>query len=381
MRMKHFKHIVRKFIWFIFNYLVYRFYTKQFKRYMEMLSYKNVKAPGEDAYMEKWQNLSKRIEPYSYRHFYHYMGDNPNIVPEDIGHTIIERCLNPERYRDYYSVKALYATYLNKEYLPETIACRINGGCLLDSNYCEISGKALENIIIKYERLILKPSVDSCSGHGVMLFSRDNNGEMCYIKDNSIKLNADFLKIYGTDFVLQEVVTQHKELAQFCPSSVNTLRLSVYKSVIDEKSHVVASVMRIGKSGEFVDNGHAGGHFVSVDIETGKIGNETFDQFGHRSNVWNGIDFSEKGFYIPHWEEVKKFACEITDHLHLMHFIAFDITVDENGKPKLIEFNVCGFSFWLFQYCGQPVLGNYTDEVIEYCQKRKYSKGQMVIKI
>lgn len=304
-----------------------------------------------------------------------------NIIPEDIGHTIIERCLNPERYRDYYSVKALYATYLNKEYLPETIAYRINGGCLLDDNYREVTDKELEYKISKYKRLILKPSVDSCSGHGVMLFTKDDNGIMCYTKDKSIILNTDFLKTYGTDFVLQEAVTQHKDLALFCPSSVNTLRLSVYKSVINEESHVVASVMRIGRSGEFVDNAHAGGTIIGVDPISGKIGNVSFDQYGHRSNVWNGIDFSEKDFYVPNWEEVKKFACEIADHLHLMHLIAFDITVDENGKPKLIEFNVGAFGFWAFQYCGQPALGDYTDEVIEYCQKRKYSKGQMIIRI
>lgn len=78
--MKNLKLFIRKFILFVYNYRVYRFYSNQFKRYMRMLSYKNVKASGEEAYLEKWQNLSNRIEPYSYRHFTTTWGEQNLLI-------------------------------------------------------------------------------------------------------------------------------------------------------------------------------------------------------------------------------------------------------------------------------------------------------------
>ena len=39
-------------------------------------------------------------------------------------------------------------------------------------NFLEVKDELLSS---KYEKLILKPTIDSCSGHGVMLFERNND--------------------------------------------------------------------------------------------------------------------------------------------------------------------------------------------------------------
>ncbi len=347
---------------------IYRFYSRQSAKYAKMQGYENKPADGENDWLEFWHQMNDNVEVSTYRFFSHYM-DNPLlIVPESIGRLIIEEKLNPHRFRDYYEDKNMFPKILGAENLPTTVACRINGGRLLGPNYNPTSLKCLLNGI-ETEKLILKPSLDSDSGRGVMLFINSGNGIFKSV-DDGILLSEDFLYSYNDNFVLQYAVRQHKDLAYFCHTSVNTLRIAVYKSVIDEKAEVTASIMRIGKDGSYVDNAHAGGVFIGIDVKTGEVGKCAFDQYGNKYNTWNGIIFSEQQRFIPYWDEVKKFACKMADKIYHHHLIAFDVTLDEEGRPMLIEYNLGGFSYWLFQYTNQPALGDHLNEIIEYCKNK-----------
>ena len=103
------------------RYRCYRFYSEQFKHYLDIQHLENKKAEGEDEYLQKWKALSSRVEPYSYRFFSHYLGFTPNIVPEDIGHSIVEEILNPLPYRRVYEDKNIFPDLIGKENVPRTI--------------------------------------------------------------------------------------------------------------------------------------------------------------------------------------------------------------------------------------------------------------------
>lgn len=107
---------------------VYDAYEKQFKRYLLENGFDDKPVDGESNYVAKWKQLSERVEIYSYRLFSNYIGKTDNIVPEAIGHNIIEEVLNPIRYRAYYCDKNVFTTVVGKEYFPEGIAGRILGG-------------------------------------------------------------------------------------------------------------------------------------------------------------------------------------------------------------------------------------------------------------
>lgn len=51
--------------------------------------------------------------------------------------------------------------------------------------------------------------------------------------------------------------------------------------------------------------------------------------------------------------------------------------IDQNNIPRIIEFNINSFSFWIAQMTGTPAFGKYTDEIIEYVhnQLNKFQKG------
>lgn len=219
----------------------------------------------------------------------------------------------------------------------------------------------------EYTRLILKPSTDSCSGVGVMLFERKGKEWIC--DNEGVKLTEDFLLNYRDNFVLQEAIEQHSYISQFCPTSVNTFRIAVYRSVRDESINVLGTIMRIGKNGSVCDNAHAGGMFIGIDKVSGALNKYVCDQYGNKQNIWNGIDFSKNNFAIPSWDKIIEFSKYIGSVNHHCRLLALDVALDNDGNPRLIEYNCDGFSYWLFMFTGQKPLGEFTDEIIEYCKR------------
>lgn len=350
------------------HYRFYKVYSEQFKHYLELQHFENKKAEGEDAYIQKWKALSSRVEPYSYRFFSHYLENTLNIIPEDIGHSYIEEVLNPLALRPVYTDKNLFPQIIGNEYVPRTIVCRINGSQLLDAEY-RLAEKDLTEYIGEVDSMILKPTVDSSSGRGIIKFVKKGNA---YVStDGEITLSKAFLESYRKDFCLQEAVEQHDFMNMLCPTAVNTIRLCLYRSVIDEKPRVTASIVRIGKNGTIIDNAQGGGMFTGVNLETGELGKCVMDKYGTKENVWNDIDFSQNSFVVPNWKEVIAFAEYVGTKIPHHRLIALDIALKKDGKPILIEFNIEWFSFWFYMYTNQEVFGEYTDEIIEYCKKMK----------
>lgn len=349
---------------------MYWFYTRQFKKYLKIHRIPNRSIEGESEYLKKWSVFGVKVEPYSYRLFSRFTHAGSDIVPENIGRCLVETKLNPRKMRPVYEDKNMFPFICGKDNVPATILCRMNGGPILDSDLKPIT-ENIDNYLCGNLHLILKPSVGSSSGVGVYLFEYSKKRGVYISKKDGTVLTDTFLKSYNANFVLQLAIVQHPDIARFNPTSVNTLRIAVYRSWKNEEPHVLASIMRVGRSGEFVDNAHAGGMYVRLDVETGKVGELFFDQYGNSSNKWNGIDFSNNEFYIPNWEGVKNFVCEISKKIVHHRLIAFDISVDEEGRPVLIEYNLDAFSYWLFMFTNQNPLGEYTDEIIEFCIQSK----------
>lgn len=341
-------------------------------------------ALGEDEYIRFWQQFDKRVEPYTYRFFSHIVGINPHIVPEDVADAYIERLLNPIQYRDFYGDKNLYPLYLSpKEVLPKTFLCRM-GGLLLSEGYgpnvrmttgggnrqyfAGISAIKFANCLDINEKVVLKPSRDSHSGQGVKLLQR--KGDVFVDKEGCV-IDGNYLYNYGPHFVIQEVIEQHPYLAQFCQTSCNTMRVMTYRSVKDESINIFGAVLRIGHEGSFVDNLFAGGGFATIDVDSGKLGNCIYDEFGCKYDEINGVDFATAQYQLPFWNEVCDFAKSIGQQIPHCRLIAMDITYDINNHPRLIEFNVDGFNWSFAMYAGRMNFGNKFDEVIEYCLKHK----------
>lgn len=119
-------------------------YVKQFKSYLKINRFPNKEQNGEKQFLDFWKRVCKKVEPYSYRLFCHYMGERPDIIPEDIGHTFLEYYLNPEWSRGFYQDKNLYETYLPNVNMPNAIIRRVGGSNLLTKDFVPVNREVRE---------------------------------------------------------------------------------------------------------------------------------------------------------------------------------------------------------------------------------------------
>ena len=353
----------------IYAILAYR-YAKQYKALLRRNAIASSKISSEDCWMQKWSVLGSP-NPVYYRLFSHYVGEDLNMSPEDICRTVVEPILDPAPYVPYYSDKNIFDKLFKEGTLAKTILRKMNG-MYCDATYqkVELDDAALALLLGKSgcAKIVIKPSVDGESGRGVKLFRyaqkqwREIGGDA--------PLTVAFLEAnYGADFIIQECLEQHEGLAYFNPTSVNTLRLSLYRSVKTNECAVTRAIIRIGGKGALVDNAHAGGGYVGINPD-GSLCHRVLNQYGASCTEFNDIDFTQQ-HTIPHWDRVVDFAKYIGANVPHHRLLALDIMLDKAGNPRLIEFNCKAYSMWLFQFTTGGALGDYTDEIIEYCHAHR----------
>lgn len=327
-----------------------------------------------DEWVSYWKELGNVNRNY-YRVFSKYVGEDINIVPDDICHNIIEPILNPKRFLSTYEDKCIFDkmlwTSFHENVTPFTYIRNINGANY-DYNYSLIDSidKVISSIPNNINNLIIKKSIDSSSGKGVVFVQRNSNGEFFDPTANEL-LSEKYLKQYfNKNYIVQKVMKQSAFMSQFCKTSVNTIRMAVYRSVKTNKTYVINTIIRIGKDGSLIDNAHAGGMFVGINKE-GFLGKYCCNQYGERKYVFNNVDFTSQSYQIPNYEKVKEFAQNVADALPHHRLIALDIMLDEGNKPVLLEYNIRAFGLWLFQFTNGSAFGEFTDEIVEYCKEHK----------
>ena len=350
-----------------------KFLNKEIAKIMTEANIPNTKLTKEDIWFEKWNKLLSDTNRKYYRIYSKYIGEDINIMPDDVCHMVVEPILNPVKYRYFYSDKNMFDRVLSlkfdKTITPKTYIRNING-IFYDINYDKLSKENLcFTELCVSNRIVVKPSVGSSSGNSILFFEKRGN-KFIGGEDGEQELSLSLLdRIFKENYVIQEAVKQSAYISQFSSTSVNTLRIHVYWSVKTGEIHILNTIIRLGKEGSLLDNVHAGGCFVGIDVNSGKLSNKTLNQYGVQFDTFNNIDFKNNTYVIPNFEKVKEFAKKVGECISHLNIIALDVMLDEDNQPKLIEYNIGAFGLWVFQFTGKTAFGEFTDEIIEYCMK------------
>ena len=224
--------------------------------------------------------------------------ENPLYLPEDIWHLRIEPVLNNKAYNKAFNDKNLYDFKNYGVLFPKTYIHIIEGICY-SPNYNFITDSEANNLLNRCNQFVAKKAIDSGGGKGVSFY--DN-------KDQSI--DVDKLKLnHGDNVIVQKIVKQHAWFEQFNKESINTIRVVTYRSVKDEKLHVLQMLLRMGKPGSKVDNQSSGGIAVGISSE-GYLNSWGFDKLSNKYIELNGITFSKLD-KVPNFEELKNTCIDI----------------------------------------------------------------------
>ncbi len=180
--------------------------------------------------------------------------------------------------------------------------------------------KQFKEFCLKHPRFIAKEHEGGC-GVGIKIIDTNNYDSLEEVYNNLFSL--------GT-WIIEELIQQNKEMAAFNESSVNTIRFPSFKH--GEKVVAARPCMRFGRKGNVVDNAGQNGIFASIDVETGEIITDAFDEHGHRYKAHPDSNIIFKGYKIPKWKELIDVAREV--HLSLpvnQVYVAFDFALSDKG--------------------------------------------------
>jgi len=323
-------------------------------------------AEGEDAWLKKWQAYGKGVSLNTYRVSSHEVAPDINILPFSICRNVVEPVLTPEQYHSFYSDKNSFGLLFDKNDMPRTYF-RCMNGVFFDGDYKGVKASDMLNCIGDATEIFVKPT-NLQGGKGAAIYKKEN-GKFVNTKGEDLNVET-LLKEYKANFIIQERFSQSEFMAQFNPTSVNTIRMTAYRNPQTGETRVLRAFVRMGGKGAFVDNTHSGGMYAGID-DNGKLLPFVINNFGDRKSIHNDIDFEHTTFVIPNYEAVKAFAIRLTRRMPHMHLFAFDIAIDVNGLPKLIEVNTSSFDPALSHMTLGPTFREYTDEIVEYCAKQK----------
>ncbi len=305
-----------------------------------------------------WSCFSRKVNLSTYRVCRNISGvDDMRYIPEEIYIADIESTLNRDVTIDYLSNKSIANHWFPEGIFPKDYFHNIDGE-YLDASLNPISYAEMESISgsLNYP-VVIKPNRDSYGGKDVF-FPRDPEELLGHAK--SMK-----------NFVVQERIRQHEFFDRYNRHGLNTLRLVLYRSVKDNRLHVINISMRMGIGGG-LDNLSSGGILTFI-RKDGTMNGFALNKFGlkYTEHPDSHLKFTEK---IPDIDKLIELAKRVTHKIFYARIVSLDACYDANSTWRLVEANVLGQHTIKFaQNAGQPFFGEFTDEVVEYCEKNRWA--------
>jgi hypothetical protein len=177
------------------------------------------------------------------------------------------------------------------------------------------------------EEIFVKPRTGE-KGHGLSL-----------IPLPSRQAAEDFyLQHQGQSLIVEEKVQQHPALDEFNPYTLNTLR--IYTLLTDDEVHIISACLKLGRDPDSIaDNISAGGILTALDAETGITILPGIDKNHQHYDRHPLTNRTISGFQIPNWQGVMDFVREIVLVVPTVRYVGWDIGIDRQGNPLVIEGN------------------------------------------
>lgn len=281
-------------------------------------------------------------------------------IPDNIYYTKVDMHFSNQRECLTFDDKNMYDLYFPNVKMPETVSRKI-GGVFLDHNYSILEKNDVLSLCKRYKSLILKISKGSDGGHGVFFLNT---------KESSNGVLADILE-GNRDFVIQRIVSQHREISKIHDKSINTIR--IMSLFFNNQVRIVSSVLRMGVNDSRLDNAHSGG-IVSGILPDGRLRDVAYNIRGKRFDRHpQGTQFGS--IVVPSLERCHNIVkSQALRFIGLSRLISWDFAIDENGAPVLIEVNLTYGGVDVHQMSNGPVFGEMTEAVLNEVFKKGNNK-------
>ncbi len=303
------------------------------------------------AYFKK--HFGREVPTYWHQYLYSRNGlYSEKYIPASIYFSSIIYRLNNYQLSLAYVDKGFYDTLFPDVNRPHTFVKNVNGLYYDDKN--PITKEEAISRCLNLKSAVIKPTLFGHWGKGVNLFHTDKG----FIPEMNMSVE-DLFSNYKKSFIVQSKLEQHPDIAKLNPTSVNTIRVLSYRK--DKEVIILYAVIRIGRMGKSIDNETAGGIKADIDLSTGRIKGPAFGSPTEKNmpQTDSGVDLDN--YLIPSFPQVLDFVKDLHGRLPYFNLVGWDISVDTNGNPVMIEWNR---STELSQVAHGPAFGSYTEEIL-----------------
>lgn len=197
-------------------------------------------------------------------------------------------------------------------------------------NWLDMSTTSLEefkNFCRCNNKFIVKPS-DGSHGKGIRIES---------VKGKE-KIKPLYNELKRENALIEEVITQHRELREFNPTSVNTIRVvTLLKN--SEEVEIKTANFRMGNGERFADNFHHNGIASLLDVDRGIVITPGIDMMLNQFIIHPKSGKQIIGYQIPHWNEVVATVKEAAKVVPTVKYIGWDVVIGDDGNIIIIEGN------------------------------------------
>lgn len=317
-----------------------------------------------DAYWGKYSFAYPNIDYKSFQTFKNRCGRfDVRHCPGSIRTSIFANHFVDKKFMWPFQHKAMLPFLFPDVHQPKAVALCMGGICY-DGNYQAITLQKLSDICrahVQDEGDLIFKLVHSHGGKSITVLSQDN------VMEFTENLGR------GQAFVIQKVVDQSSFMERFNASSVNTIRITTL--LFRGKVHPLAALIRIGCAGSRVDNWCSGGSLLGIDIDSGKCCNWAMaNDRTCLTELPSGVDLTKEELIVPNFDEAKEAVCRCHYRIPYIKMISWDIALDRENRPILIENNFGGM-IQMHEATTGPLFGELMDELCdEYLLKRFYTR-------
>ncbi len=323
------------------NFTEWKTLTKEQKR--EIAEFWGIKHPSEYDY-------------YTHEIMLNVKGNfDVRYLPEKIHKVYLDPSQVKNRLTVSWEDKNYFDRYQPNLSLPYTFVRNVDG-YLLDHDYHPIAKEEAKKIMLEKLPLIVKPSIESGEGKNLILVSDANGVE-------------EVFAAYNKDYLAQEVVEQCDLFKRTNPYSVNVMR--IVTAIVNGEAKLMSGMLLTNTTDVIACNKNKGPGegvvCIGIDDEGKFLDTGYYENAKALTVLPNGLKFG--GLEVPSYKEAVNLAVEAHNSMPMFGLVGWDITIDKDNRPLIIEWNLHANGIYHSQLTTGPLFGEYSDYFAEQAKE------------
>jgi len=253
-------------------------------------------------------------------------------LPMDIYTYRLIPYLNPRRLA-YISTYKSFDHRVIGSFASEPVAVVIQGS-FYNSKGDRLTPQQFLNILKEYADAVVVKEDAAASGKGIRFM-------------HSADLGPDDFHP-AKSYLLQPLFRQHRALDELYSQCVNTIRISTYLDPHGEVS-VKHKLLRVGHSGNRIVN--SGEQDIDLYLNgDGRVVGDAIDGIGRkREGTHPDSGYLYRELKVPSMKKALSACRDAHEKFPYLRFIAWDLYIDQEGAPRMIEWNAVNPGIWVHE--------------------------------